>query len=179
MQRTTHKQHLLAVLLLSSAVVFQSVGWLMTWSVLWNQVHHTHQTRAGHKNAPLETLVISRQTFTESRIDKHEIRINNKLYDIEYQEFIGDSVRLVVYYDHEEQHLLETLATTITGASDNASGQSSPVVIWLVKCFCATFIVPAPPALPYRTKPLPDHPVFAYRVIKAQFSPFVLGPPPR
>ncbi len=129
-------------------------------------------------DTPLQTFTLSIRHFAGIRVEENEVRLDDRLYDIENQTFTGDSVRLHVYRDRKEEALFEVLDHLFAPGRDLARSCPSPLQYWLAQWLCSAFLAPelfvvkAPREIATRAG-------FTFLMSAAQHVPGLNGPPPK
>ena len=72
-----------------------------------------------------ETMILSKADFESSRIGKHEVLVNGRMYDIQSVVFRGNQVHLKVVADHQEDALKKKICRT----TDSAGGKSGSRIL--------------------------------------------------
>lgn len=93
---------------------------------------------------------LSAATYRKCRVDKREVRLDGKMFDIASEKLCGDSVRLLLYRDIREEQLYSKMSQILAPAFD-ASPQpvSGPPTLYslLSMWLHAGALPPRPPCL--------------------------------
>ena len=60
-------------------------------------------------DSELEILTLTKKQFLESKVEEHEIRVNDKMYDIARTKLQGDMILVYCIHDQKEDNLLAFL----------------------------------------------------------------------
>ena len=167
-----------AVSALLALLVFQAGGWLLAWHFLKYEARNTALQAMQRPDAPLRAVTLSVQYFREVSVEKDEIWLENKLYDIENQIFIGDSVKLQLYRDRQEESLFGTLNRLFAPAGDGANSCPSLLQYWLAQCLCSAFLAPERTMVKV-PREAAARPGFTFLMSAPQHVPCLHGPPPK
>jgi hypothetical protein len=130
-------------------ILFQGIGWVLTWQAVHIQAKFAAKTQLFQASTPVHEIVLQRDFFQKSKVDKHEIRLEGNLYDIRSFEWKGDSVRLVLYHDWHEQMLFAILDSHISNLDSAATGDApQPLTVWVAQWLGSAFLLPAEASLP-------------------------------
>ena len=136
------KTHVLFAL--SGLLLFQSLGWLTVWGLARQEARR--HARAALEVTTLERITIELGTLEQLRVDKHEIRLNGRLYDIRSSTIHSDSVTLELYHDIREEQLYAVLGTLLSPVllSPGAplSGAPAQAFAWLFKWMQTVYLMP-------------------------------------
>ena len=163
--------------LLIALMALQAFGWTLAWQAArWDALLSARQMVA-HSGTPLQVLTLSAADLAKSRVGKKEIVHAGRLYDIKTAEQVGDSVRLILYHDHHEQHLFGMLGKMLRSAPD-ASAPAGIPALWLAQCIGAAYLMPGTAEV-FLHAPPHESPAFLLRPIaRAQCQPDCDTPPP-
>jgi len=167
-----------AVSALLTLLVFQAGGWCLAWFALKYEARNTARHAMQCPDAPLRAVTLSVQYFRKVSVEEDEIRLENELYDIESQIFIGDSVKLQLYRDRQEESLLGILNRLFTPAGDGANSCPSLLQYWLAQCLCSAFLAPARTMVKV-PREAAARPGFTFLMSAPQHVPCLHGPPPK
>lgn len=157
-------------------VALQAVGWFAASGILQWQAKSAAQ-RAMHRSATvLHTVTLSLEHLARIRVDKKEIRLEGRLYDIKSQHITGDSAVLQIYHDRKEEALLAAIGQLLRpGSPDNGA---LPLQGWLARWLGAVFLPPATmPVLPELSASCMTH-TFGCAQPATQYVPGAFAPPP-
>lgn len=167
-----------AVSALLSLLVFQAGGWFLAWFALKYEARNSACQAMQRPDAPLRPLTLSVRYFREVSVEEDEIRLENELYDVENQVFIGDSVRLQLYRDRQEESLFGALNRLFAPAGDGTNSCPSPLQYWLAQWLCSAFLAPGG-AIAKAPREVATRSGFAFLMSAAQHVPCLHGPPPK
>jgi hypothetical protein len=106
------KAFAIAILLI---MLMQGIGFYVFYAVQGKLVKI--EMRKALKNIPvnkLSVLKLSAKEYQDSRVDEHEVKVNDRMYDIVKLEVHADTVLVYCVHDTKEDKLL-ALATEIAG----------------------------------------------------------------
>lgn len=166
-----------AVSALLTLLVFQGAGWYLAWGVLKFEAQNDARRTMMRQDADLQTVTLSVQTFSNIRVGKQEIRLDKNLYDIQDQKFTGDSVRLFLYHDRQEESLFEALSDMFAPDDEFSRSHLPPLQYLLAKWLGSTFLAPRLTMTPTLLK-IGVQSGFFFQMPLAQFDPGLLLPPP-
>lgn len=167
----------IAVATFALLILLQAGGWFAATGILQWQAKSAAQRVMHRRETPLHTVTLSLDRLARIRVDKKEIRLDGRLYDIKSQRITGDSATLEIYHDRKEEALLDAIGQLLRpGAAEN---EKLPLQGWLARWLGAVFLLP--PALPELSPAVADifSPVFACALFAAQHVPDAFAPPPR
>lgn len=164
------------VVALGLLVMLQAGGWFAASGILQWQAKSAAQQMMHRPASPLQTITLSLEHLARIRIDKKEIRLDGRLYDIKHQQITGDSATLQIYHDRKEEALLYVIGQLLgpgRGGSDTL-----PLQGWLARWLGTVFLLP--PALPeiISVAAAIFSPVFACAPLATQHVPHTSTPPP-
>jgi hypothetical protein len=93
---------LMLVMLLQCSIV------LIVWQVKIEAFHERNWDKETTDEAV--QMALTYDEFEQGRINEHEVRIDQKIYDIRQIEWGAEKVELMVVYDEEEQSILNQIA---------------------------------------------------------------------
>lgn len=102
---------ILTILLLQS-------GWmLLILSMQQGYVQYKMSEKLKSNKATFEKIMLSTSEFEKSKINKNEIFLNGKMYDVKSATVYGDIVELVVINDIEEENILVRIKNFVKNTS--------------------------------------------------------------
>jgi hypothetical protein len=136
---------------------------------------HANVLERLEKNIRPETMTMSRKTFDQNLLDEKELKIAGKMFDIIKIDVAGDSVKVTVVRDIEEEVLVEFLSDLISGKTSEKNNDLPGQVLQL---FQLTFL---PSSFSYRVHDFNPHECFLILNSKNAFGAktFLITPPPR
>jgi hypothetical protein len=88
---------------------------------------HANALERLEKTVPPETITMSSKAFNDNLVERDELRIGDKMFDIKEIHTTVDSVKIIVARDIEEEILVEFLSDLISGptheTNDDLPGQ--------------------------------------------------------
>jgi hypothetical protein len=143
-------------------IVFQGLGWLLAWQAMQWQAKSAARSALFQEDSPVQTLVLQQDFFKQSSVGKGEIRLEGNLYDVRSKEYVGDSVRLVLYHDWHEQLLYSLLGGHFSRLDESAAGASEPLSMWVAQWLGLTFVAPTNPVITLAER-IPEKPFFTWK----------------
>lgn len=128
-------------LFLAGLLLFQAAGWQLAWTYRQSEARRNAARVMELDQTAFRHVTLHTTQFQKARLNRKEVRLEGKLYDIRTLRIKGDSVCLELYHDHHEEHLLHRLTKLLT-AGHNHSDQL--LGNWLAKIVGQAFL----PALP-------------------------------
>lgn len=96
-----------SALLLFSILFTNTAGFYVYYVIALQRIHT--ESRASLRTLPeeqLTRLIVSRETFNDSRVERDEIKLDGKMYDIARISFTPDSVIVFAMHDEKEENFL-------------------------------------------------------------------------
>ena len=169
---------LLLVVFLTTLLAFQAAGWLTAWQVAHLEARFSAQQILFQNNTPVSSITLLAADLPALQVGKREIWLDGRLYDIRSTHTLGDSVRLELYHDPQEEQLFKVLSQVLS-SDQQAPSAPSALQTWLAKWLGASFLVPQPPACPAAVTALPTSvAIFTFLSRAAQSIPGIFSPPP-
>jgi hypothetical protein len=116
-----------------------AAGFYVYYAVRLNQLRHEQvealKTTPGEK---LHILRMSTTGFALSRVDEHEVRVNNKMYDIAWTRISGDSIFVYCLHDEKEDTLFAFLEEIVASPLNNADDLPHVINDFLTLTFIVT-----------------------------------------
>jgi hypothetical protein len=133
------------------------------------------EMRAALRTQPddkLEVLQLSQSEYQMARVDEHEIKVHDRMYDIARVEQKGEMVMIYCLHDQDEDSLLSLLDSILKNAGKDK--RSVPPSSWSVVAFQLPETVALDCILPA------DRSVTtAYQFMASEPSLTIFSPPPR
>jgi hypothetical protein len=177
MRTTTLQIARFPVILLLGIVLFQSAGWQMAWHGLRLSARLEARDRL-FQDDTLPEKTFSKAFFTQIKVDKKEIRLEGFLYDFYTIAETEVSIRVALYHDYKEQHLLSSLSHFFQSRGKSGQPSAPGLIHWLAQSLGAAFIIPSEHLLPILPVLAFSRPVFPVYSWGTQFIPGVFAPPP-
>ena len=124
---------------LLSIILLQSCGLLLYYQLQQNHVQNRMQELLANPESKFETLLISLNSFENSRINAHEICLDGKMYDVKLVKVTGDRVQLSVIADIVEESIIEKIKNCF-GINKK---QENKVPIQDIKFFSLVYLLPS------------------------------------
>ncbi len=112
----------LLLLLLTQSVVMQ-----VFWEVKTRQLHHENWKPI--INGEESTLCLTYEEYQSFKINEHEIRINEVMYDVKNISYDSDKLVLTVKQDNEERDLLNQIASYFSEKKENSKSGVPPLSV--------------------------------------------------
>ncbi len=163
------------VFILGLLLAFQAAGWYLFWSVLVMDAKTSARQTYVSPQTNLQHLTIAASDLSRRWVDKKEIRLDGRLYDVVGQRSQGDSVYLEVYHDRQEEALFHILHHLVSGQQ----ATTTPLRSWLLHWLGGVYLLPRLLGLPRRPAMEPAAAHFSCRLLPDQYRPVQPGPPPK
>lgn len=166
------------VSMLATVLAFQSAGWLLAWKGMQTEAQTNAQQALYQSGSDLQERIFEKGFFRSIQVEKNEIRLEGQLFDCRILDETGDSLRVALYHDLQEEALLSLLGSVFQ-SKDAAQGHTAPpMAIWLAQWLGSAFLLPENPALFVHPEPGLEKPGLEVSPFMAQSSPGVFAPPP-
>ncbi len=93
-------------ILLLFILFLQAGGMLYVYKIQQYSVQHHMQQQLGNAHSVFHQMVLSLKEYQKSRINKHEIKVNDQLFDVKSVYYTGGKVCLQVIRDSKEEKIL-------------------------------------------------------------------------
>ena len=163
------------VCILAFLLAFQAAGWYSFWGVLVMDAKISARQAYVSPQATLQHLTFAAADLNRLWVDKKEIRLDGRLYDVVRQRAHGDSIYLEVYHDRQEEALFHILHNLVSGQQS----AKTPLRSWLLHWAGGVYLLPRLPGLPQRPAMEPTAAHFSCRLLPDQYRPVQPGPPPK
>lgn len=100
------------------------------------------------ENTAVTIITVTQDFFEQSKVGKREVGLNGNLYDIRSSEIRGDSIRLELYHDKDEQALYTLLGVHFFEFDSATNSQPQPMSVLVAQWLGADFLAPECVALP-------------------------------
>lgn len=97
-------------------ICLQSGGLLTLYAMQQYFIQQYMLRELSDPDAKPEILVLSKDDFDKSRIKRHEVMWEGKMYDINSLKMRGDTVELMVIHDEEEESVLKEIRNLLRHA---------------------------------------------------------------
>jgi hypothetical protein len=136
---------------------------------------HANVLERLEKNIRPETMTMSRKTFDQNLLDEKELKVGGKMFDIKKIDVTGDSVKVTLIRDIEEEVLVEFLSDLVSGPAGETSRDLPGQVLQI---FQMTFL---PSSFSYQVHDFYPHECFLVLNSKNALGAktFLITPPPR
>lgn len=126
-------------------LLFSCTGGWMIYKVQQqlNYLHVRHQLK---KAKNITTIILSVSDYENSKVDKHEIKLNDKMYDVERVISKGDSVIIYCMADEKEDGLIASYFSFEKNKTRNAGSD-----LQILKFLSLVYIQTRPINAPYFT----------------------------
>ena len=131
-----------SALILFVLILFQGLGWLLTWQAIQWQAKLAAQSALFQEDTPVREDILQQDFFQQSKVGKREIRLEGNLYDIRSSELLGDSIKLVLYHDWHEQMLYSVLGIHFSRLDRSTGSEPQPLSVWVAQWLGSAFILP-------------------------------------
>jgi len=101
------KKSLTAVLLF--ILLLQGGGFMLLLLLQQNALKDEMHSKMERGEVSLHKIILSHSVYINSLVEKDELLIDGKLFDIQSKEAIGDDISLLVVYDEEEDDLIQEI----------------------------------------------------------------------
>lgn len=164
-------------ILLLTLLSFQTLGYL---ALILAQIGEVRMEMALllEKETVSEEIVLDRIEFEKCRSGKHELHVQDALFDIVETRFLPNGkIAVLAVRDQKEQDLLNRLGISLR--SGRGAGQRQPAGAFYIKFLAQTFIVPQEARLYLYHAGNENSTVFFYRKMNSAFYPWMQAPPPK
>jgi hypothetical protein len=76
--------------------------------------------------ANYETFRLSLTDYNKARINRRELRLGGKMFDVKSVDFIADSVQVVAINDKAEEQIIENIVRQVLGIHDQSKNALNP-----------------------------------------------------
>ena len=164
-------------ILLLTLLSFQTLGYLALILVQIGEVR-MEMALLLEKEAVTEEIVMNRVEFEKCRSGKHELHVQDALFDIvETRSLPNGKIAVLALRDQKEHDLLNRLGISL--CSGRGAGQRQPAGAFFVKFLAQTFIVPQQASLCFYDAGNENSRLFFYLKTHSAFHPCLHAPPPK
>ncbi|MEO6037460.1 MAG: hypothetical protein ABIQ93_03535, partial [Saprospiraceae bacterium] len=129
---------------LGALLAFQVWGWYLSFGILMLDAKMAARQMLAQPSAPCQQVTIAAADLARMWVGDREIRLAGALCDVGRQLSQGDSVRLEIYHDIQEETLLVKLYALLSTEEDAAKSHH----LWLCQLLVSAYLLPVLPMLP-------------------------------